>query len=486
MFNPLTNETTEYNIPTPNSTATNIAADSQGDIWFSELTSNKLGEWRDGSIVEYPIPGGTVLVAGQSEEQACGPTQVVPDKLGHIWVICIFSNQIDEFFPGNDTFYSFDLPIFQSGPAGLVFDNSGNFWFTAADSNMIGRGIISELENGTSDGITEFAPLNQTYTFTFQKTMNLEGQTKSEKSSLPTPSGIALSPDGNTLWISEHVDSSFDSYNIKTGSLDRYWTSNTENQYGYPISFPNGIAIDSSGTVWIAEHYGNKVAEFDPSTDSLTEYAVPCCGSSIAGVYTLTLGKNGTIWFVEIQGNAIGELAPIFGRQQGGGTVDLQLGESQISMKATSSAIVPINVAYDAPGSNGTTVNLDISGMSSTGALQNLAASFNPSVFQISGSGNETGALDLSGSSLKPGVYDLTISARAYNDTVIYSRILKLVVVGSSSTTYNGLLIYGAVIGIVFSLIVIGALALFQNKRRVRRAPSASSRRQRRSRIVRG
>ena len=205
----------EYNIPTPNSGLSSIAADNTSAIWFTELNSNRLGEWHDGVIKEYTIPGAEISVGGKNQVQACGPTSVVPDRSNDIWVICIFSNQIDEFFPANGSFFSFNLPVFQSGPAGLVFDQYGNFWFTAADAAMLGHGIVSQLVNNTSDGITEFPPLNNSYVFNFQESTNFLGDTRNVQSSLPTPSGIALTLDGNTLWISEHVDSSFDSFNIR-------------------------------------------------------------------------------------------------------------------------------------------------------------------------------------------------------------------------------------------------------------------------------
>ncbi|MGI0092156.1 MAG: virginiamycin B lyase family protein, partial [Nitrososphaerales archaeon] len=276
-FDPSSSTFKEYTIPTPNSTANSVVVDISGNVWFTELTGDRLGELKLGatSIAEYKIPSGSTSFAGQSEALSCGPIGVVPSSQGSLWVLCLFSNQIDEFFPVNGTFNSFDLPVFQSGPAGLVFDHAGNFWFTAADANMIGHGVVSELRNNTSDGIQETAPQNETYTYNFDHATDFRGDTESIKSSLPTPSGIALSPDGHTLWISEHVDSSFDSYNILTKSLDRFWTSQTHQEFGYPVSFPNGLAVDAGGNVWIAEHYGNKVAEFNQGTGKLTEYVVP-------------------------------------------------------------------------------------------------------------------------------------------------------------------------------------------------------------------
>ncbi len=474
MLNPQTNNITEYSIPSPNSTAISIAVDQSGNVWFTELTTNKLGELKNGSssIVEYKIPGAPYQVAGQTQFLSCGPTGVVPDSSGHIWVLCEFSNQIDEFFPSTGIFLNFVLPVYQSAPAGLVFDGQGGFWFTAADADMLGHGIISQLQNGTSDGITEFAPVNQTYSFTINHALGPLGPYENLTSSLPTPSGIAIAPDGVTLWISEHVDSSFDSYNTKTKSLTRYWTSKTNNAFGYPVSFPNGLAIDSTGNVWIAEHYGNKIAEFNPNTDQLIEYIVPCCGvNGAAGTYTLALGKGGTVWFVEIFGNAIGELKPAPANQ----TFSMTLGSSSVDLSSSASINIPVNISVGGVGAINMNATLDISGISASGNLTAASALFSPSRFEINGIGNSSSQLILKMDGLGTGIYYLTVSATVSPQNVIYSQILKLTV-----SSYFSPVAYGVVIGIVASVLVIVFLAFRMGRRR----RFSSSRRRKRARFL--
>lgn len=469
MFNPVTSTYQEYPIPTSNSTANSVVVDGGGNVWLTELTSNKLGELRNGSssISEFAIPNSTITLEGAPTPVSCGPTGVYKGPSGSVWVLCLFSNQIDEFFPSNDSFNSYNLPLFQSGPAGLVFDHSGNFWFTAADANMLGYASVTELKGGTSDGFQEFAPQNSTYQYSFEHDTNIEGSTENIVSSLPTPSGIALSPDGSTLWISEHVDSSFDSYNIDSKSLDRYWTSQTYNQFGYPVSFPNGLAVDGSGNVWIAEHYGNKVAEFNPILDALTEYTVPCCGATSAGVYTLALGQNGTVWFVEINGNAIGEIEPSRATAQ---SLTMSIGEDLISLSSSGSSSITVPLQIEQNGTqtqNATQVTLGISGLSSTGALSGATARFNPSSFELGGSQSNSSNLELSLDGLKTGVYDLTVSATLEPANVICSLILKLVV--SSPSSLEQLFVYGGVIGATASVVVVGTLAMLRRRNSYRK-----------------
>ena len=468
MFNPSNDSWKEYTLPTKDSTPNSVAVDLSGNVWITELTSNKLAELRSGSntIVEYSIPNGTANLGGLIEPLGCGPVGVYVGPQQNIWILCDFSNQFDEFIPNNDTFYQFNLPLWESGPVGLVFDSSGNFWFTAANANELGNATVSELRNGTSDGIKEFAPRNQTYTFTFQHPINLEGNTSQIVSSLPTPAGIALSPDGSTLWVTEHVDSSFDSYNIVSKSLDRFWLSRTYMEYGYPISFPNAVAVDSSGNVWIAEHYGNKIAEYDPSTRSLTEYAVPCCSSTPyqspgAGIYWLTLGKGGTVWFVEIYGHAIGELRPVNSSQ----TVSVIPKSTTLSFVSNrySTINVPIKIEFSGLSTNATIMKLDASGTSSNGSIIGAYAHFSTEEFNVSGTGIVSSNFTLENQSLKPGIYDITLTANLTNSNISYSTVLEIDV---SAPTFPTLILYAVVIGIVTSFLVIAIMSRHSNTRR--------------------
>lgn len=429
-YNPSTGVFTQYPIPTPSSTPIAVAADGEGNIWFTELSSNQLAELPHGTskIVEHPIPGTQVPLGSAYETLDCGPGAVLPDPSGPVWVACLFSNQIDEYFPTNGTFASYDLTVFHSGPAGLLLDGKGNLWFTASDSDMLGKAVVSQLKNGTSDGVTEFAPLNQTYPLTFSIPTSFLGGTTTIESSLPTPSGIAMAPDGK-LWVTEHVDSSFDSYDPSTGSLDRYWTSQTYDAYEFDVSFPNGIAVDKNGTVWIAEHYGNRIGEFDPSSDLLTEY--PTSNSTYDGDYELTLDNSGNVWFVEIQGNAIGELV----RTPDLSPISVTLQQAESLPGRGGSLNIPISFSEPASATEAASLTLGVSGVSSTGAVSGMTAGFSPGTLSLSPGENASTTLSITTQDLSPGEYYLTLTAKASPQGVLYSVVLKLTVTGTLPTS---------------------------------------------------
>ncbi len=75
------------------------------------------------------------------------------------------------------------------------------------------------------------------------------------------------------------------------------------------------------GSIWFNEHQGNKIARFDPVTNTLYEYWIPtqnrlwgdCPPSSktcgIANVLQFSNGENGQTWFTELSENKIGSIA---------------------------------------------------------------------------------------------------------------------------------------------------------------------------------
>jgi len=414
-YNPQTKSFSEYTIPTSNALPEGIAVDPHGEVWFDELATNGLGVLSpgNGTIKEITIPPGP-------DNIACGPVGVTPQGNGSIWIACEFSDQIDEYVPSQGILKQFDLPIAFSAPLQILFDRSGNLWFTAADAGMLGTAALNQLKPGTTDGIREFAPLNGSYVTTIVNPLLPSGAVRT---SLAIPSLMAFSPDGGSIWISEHGAGSFDRYDMVSGSLTKYFTSPPSSGL-YTQSLPNGIAVDGSGYVWVAEHYGNRIAEFDPSTNQMLEYPVPCCKSTIAATLYLTTGANGTVWFTENFGNAIGELSPT-GLPA---PITVSLSPNDISLGSSGGETISVYISPSSAGA-GPLGNLtfDATGITRSGALENLTATFG-SAGRAGNDSGESAPLTLDSSGLRPGSYYITVGAVSSETGLISSTVLVLTV----------------------------------------------------------
>lgn len=70
-------------------------------------------------------------------------------------------------------------------------------------------------------------------------------------------------------------------------------------------SFPAQIALDAQGRLWITELEGNKLAHFEPGTETWHEYEIPTPDSQPWG---LAVDADGDIWFTETSADKIGRL----------------------------------------------------------------------------------------------------------------------------------------------------------------------------------
>ncbi|MEM3637371.1 MAG: hypothetical protein QXX17_03785 [Conexivisphaerales archaeon] len=456
-FNPLNRRFTTYPIPTSNSFPLSVAVDKSGNVWFTELNGEKLGylDPTSGNIAEYPIPGINVSVYGLSQRIPCGPAAIAFDKADNVWLACLFSNQIDEFISAEHEFVSFNLPVFQSGPSALLVTDSG-LWFSAADANMLGYADFNALVPNSSAGITEFSPLNKSYLYTFSHPTSFLGGYENLTSSLPTPTSIASSSNGSVLWITEHVDNSFDSYNVQTKVLDKFWLSKTNGTFGYAYAFPNYIHPDASGNLWIAEHYGNKIAIFSPSQMSLIELKVPCCSSDIAGAYTGALDWQGNFWFVESNAAAIGEVI----KGNSSSVLTAQVSTTNIAIHYGGYVSVPITYSLQ----SGKSLNLlfDVSGITPDGNLQNITAQFNQSRIQIVAGKEASLQLTFHDTGLKPGRYYLTVSAISSN--AVYSFIMSMQAEGMQTLSLSSSVLLSAALTLISVSLVYIAIRLHRRR----------------------
>jgi virginiamycin B lyase len=256
----------EYPVPSANATPFGITSGSDGNLWFTELSTNNIGRITpSGAIVEFPIPtanSGPLDISAGSGNSNLWFDEDSASKIGSITT--------------SGAFAEFVTPTANAGPAGLAPDTLGNLWF--AEFNV---GRIAKITTGGV--ITEY-PISY---------------------SSSEPDSVAVTPD-NTVWY-------LDFFNNAVGHLT--FPGGTPTFIEYPIptagNGPEDIIVGPDHNLWFTE-FGNlsvgqtsRIGEFNVSGGTITEFLVPT-QSIVAGAFGLAVGSDHNIWFAE---NIAGQIA---------------------------------------------------------------------------------------------------------------------------------------------------------------------------------
>jgi streptogramin lyase len=127
-----------FPLPTAQGFPGGITAGPDGNVWFTENGSGKIGRITPGGTInEFRIP-----TPGSS------PDGITAGPDGNLWFTEGVGNKIGRITPSG-TISEFPIPTVGSAPAGIASGPAGDVWFTEASGNNIGRitpsGRISEF-----------------------------------------------------------------------------------------------------------------------------------------------------------------------------------------------------------------------------------------------------------------------------------------------------------------------------------------------------
>jgi copper transport protein len=233
-----------------------------GKIWYIDPTTYIVGRYdpNANTNTNFNLPEKGII------------SGLAIDNNGNIWMPLTESNKVYKFEPGNGKFTAYNIPTPESGPVNITVDRDGKLWMPESSA-----GKIAMIDPATGK-ITEFAP---------------KGQNK-----LVIPTAIFPDPTGHDLFISEHEGHRVTGFNPLFEIFHQYPLLNN-------AGLPFGMAADSYGNIWVAEHTVDRVAVFDPRTGQSTEAKIPTAGSF---VQYLVADDKGKIWFAEQQGSALGSI----------------------------------------------------------------------------------------------------------------------------------------------------------------------------------
>ncbi len=319
-----TGEFREYPFPQSNSQVMRLAVDHEGRLWMGEMGRNALAVFdpRTQAFQEITPPHGRYGIMG---------IQVAADDT--IWFAEQYANYIGHYLPTTRQFHLYPLPTITtpdpsnagktltlpSAPNDLALDSHGDVWFAEFNVDRLGRldprtGRMQHYTVAGDRTAQQLAPYGVTVDpqgmvwFTemgAQRIGRLDPATgRVQYFPLPgvhVPLMEIASDAHGAIWVTSFSSGLLLELNPRSGAVTSYYASLT----GADPGGLYGLAVTSSGDVWVTILAENALARLDAATHRFVYYRVPTENS---GPLALVAGADQTLWFTET--DKIGMLRP--------------------------------------------------------------------------------------------------------------------------------------------------------------------------------
>jgi virginiamycin B lyase len=472
----------EYVLPTKCEMPLGIFVDNNSSkVWYVSTKNGILGSYNTKENrfdQEHTIP---IWRSRQNPIDFSQVWTVKVDRENNVWFTDEKQNAIWRYNNLLKTFEIFKIPEISESfgttyPVSMDFDRSGNIYLVGIRSPSLWFANVTEMRNGTSDGISRipiplqgFADIDPDLISTGSVIVDEDNDTvwlsmlafakkgqifKYDTNSktfkvfeLPpeinSPVGITLD-NNDDLWITDHGTSIFYKLDHSSGGITKFVTSqassrifgrNSTSEEG-AYTLPYWIQKGSNGSIWFNEHTGNKIAMFDPVDMTLIEYWIPTqnalfgqcqsggvnnCG--IANLLQFSVGTNNDVWFTEWSENKIGRV-----NSYKEIPFSVSSSEKEVTIAKGKSAEIKLNLQTSSTlfSSSDDTIHMIKSGtFTPTGDLGNSTGSFSEQSFSIADAkSRQISFIFTPSSDLKSGEYMLMIGAE--NESISYMKAIKV------------------------------------------------------------
>jgi type II secretory pathway pseudopilin PulG len=119
------------------------------------------------------------------------------------------------------------------------------------------------------------------------------------------PEGIAVDSSGN-VWVSDFDNNRVEEFNASGTYLSQFGSLGSGNGQ---LNSPQGVAVDSSGNVWVADTSNHRVEEFNASGAYLSQFGSFGYGNGqFDSPYGVAVDSSGNVWVSDLGNNRVEEL----------------------------------------------------------------------------------------------------------------------------------------------------------------------------------
>lgn len=245
------------------------------------------------------------------------PFDIVQGPDGNLWYTAGNSDRIGRITPAG-AFTTFPLPEELTSPEALTVGVDGNLWFTGRDSGTLGRmtpagvatvfGYLDENQGEFHDvGDLITGPDGNLWMVDYVHAELIRFDPDTEQVTVFADSGVipapldahlAPGPDGN-VWFTDYTHDRVGRIDLDTFAVETFT--------GPTVDGPFQITSGPGGDLWFSSYQNDRIGRIDPDTEVVTTYPHP--GGVLDRPSGITAGPDGNVWFLT-ENPAVGRITP--------------------------------------------------------------------------------------------------------------------------------------------------------------------------------
>jgi sugar lactone lactonase YvrE len=232
-----------------------VAVNAAGDVFVADSNNNRVQEWAPGATNGVTVAGSSSGVAGSGVSQLNDPYGVAVDSLGDVFVLDTNNNRVQEWTPGATS----GMTVAGGHGAGPAANQLNFPEGIAVDSS--GDVYVADTFNNR---VQEWTPGASSGVTVAGSNSGADG---SGANQLTNPTGVAVDSSGN-VYVADTFNNRVQEW-APGATSGTTVAGGTEGSAADQLSFPDGVAVDSSRNVYVADTGNDRVQEWTATDDDL-------------------------------------------------------------------------------------------------------------------------------------------------------------------------------------------------------------------------